>query len=121
MKDKNIIKILILFSILMLLIAFGNNPYGYYQFLRWLVSGTAAYSVYLLFQIIELNNESKTFKKNRYYLLILIYSLVAVVYNPISPFYLNRDSWETINLLTIFIFIVGFINFKKLKLYGKSK
>lgn len=121
MKNKNIIRILIVISILLLLIAFSDNPYGYYQFLRWFVCGTAVYSVYLLFQKIELNNNNKSFNKNYYYLLIFIYSLVAIIYNPISPFYLNRETWGILNLITILTFLFLLIKFSKINLKLNKK
>jgi len=118
MKNKKIFIISTFFSVLILLIALSDNPYGYYQFLRWIITGFAVYSIILLIKTIELNDSNKKIKKFYYYLLVFIYGLIAVLYNPFSPFYLNRDTWKIINIFTIIILIIGLlsINFKRIKI-----
>ncbi|HOY47267.1 MAG TPA: hypothetical protein PLZ05_01530 [Alphaproteobacteria bacterium] len=66
-------------------------PYGYYQFLRWVVCGV---SVYVL--INQYNKKSD-----------LSFGLIisAILYNPISTIHLDKIIWSVINIITIFYFI----------------
>lgn len=50
MKNIQNITILKIITIIMLLFALADNPYGYYQILRWVVCGVACYSAFLEYQ-----------------------------------------------------------------------
>jgi hypothetical protein len=85
-------------AILFLLEALGDNPYGYYQFLRWtmlIIGGYSAYSFYKL--------------RNKIWL--LIFSIIALLFNPIIPFTFQRETWQMIDIVVAIIFIVSL--FKK--------
>jgi uncharacterized membrane protein len=90
------IKILKIIAIVMLFIALADNPYGYYQILRWVVAGVAGYSAYLAYK-----------DKNK--LWTWIFGIVAVLFNPIAPIYLDRETWSVINIIVAGIFLVDII------------
>ena len=70
---------------LVLLGSFGQWPYAYYQFLRWVVAGAAAYMAY------------KTYESDRKGW-VLVFGLVAILFNPIAPFYLQRETWQLFDI-----------------------
>ena len=73
--------------------ALGTWPYAYYQILRWVVCGTAADAAYTAFTQ-ELMGWTTLF------------AIVAILFNPISPFYMQRDTWQIIDFLTTIPFLV---------------
>ncbi len=74
-------------------------PYFYYQLLKFLVCGTAAYSAYLFNQL-----------KNKKWMWIMV--IIAVIFNPISPIYFGHPVWSVIDLVVA----IFFINSLKLKI-----
>lgn len=88
-------------SIILLLAALINLPYGFYMFLRFVVCVFSLYCVYNLFWLYG--------KKTQYYILPI---LVAVLYNPIIRVHLDRSTWKVINLITIGLLWVPLL-FKK--------
>lgn len=65
----------------MLLLAIPSVwPYAYFQVLRWIVCGTAAFAAYGASQQ----------KKN---LWVFILAIIAIVFNPIAPIYLAKNTW----------------------------
>jgi len=81
-------------AILFLLGALANNPYGYYQFLRWLILGVGGYSAYLAY-----NSGRKIWT--------VIFGVIALLFNPIIPFYLSRNAWQPIDVIVAIIFFVS--------------
>ena len=81
-------------AIIMLLVALGNHPYSYYQFLRWVVSIAAVCMVYLAHRL-----------KAMFWAWFFVG--VAMLFNPISPFYLSRGSWQKIDFVTAVIFFIA--------------
>jgi len=88
---NNWFKILV---ILFLLGALGDNPYGYYQFLRWLILGVSGYSAYLAY-----NSGRKIWAG--------IFGLIAILFNPFIPFYLSRSTWQPIDIIVAIIFLIS--------------
>lgn len=71
-----------------LLLAYGDMPYSYYEVLRIAVcifGGIAAY---------------QHFKSGRQVLGALA-ATIALLYNPLAPVHLSRDSWEAVNAATL--------------------
>jgi hypothetical protein len=66
-------------------------PYAYYQLLRWLVCGTAAYGALLLFKE----------KKNSF---AWVFVAIAILFNPIAPIFLDKGAWVVIDGITALIF-----------------
>jgi len=81
-------------AIIFLLGALGRNPYSYYQFLRWLILGVGGYSAYLAY-----NSEKKIWA--------WIFGLIALLFNPIIPFYLSRATWQSIDIIVAVIFFIS--------------
>lgn len=78
----------------MLLLAIPSMwPYGYYQLLRWLVSGVAVYNAYGAYD-----------KKEQNWILVMIG--VAILFNPIAPFFLAKKTWVILDIIAAFIMFV---------------
>lgn len=106
-KDKNHgkkhpITILKAIAIIMLLWALADNPYWYYQLLRWVVCGVSAYSAYIYYQ-----------EKNTTWMWIFI--IVAVLFNPIASFYFGREIWEALDIIAAAIIFVSLLKTKHIK------
>ena len=81
--------------IIMLIIALNpSNPYGYYILLRWICFGSFAYLAY------RAHNQEKS---NWAWVL----GILSFVYNPIIRFYLTREFWTIINLITMALSIAS--------------
>ena len=92
--NDNHIYILWLAPIIVLVIGILPMPIGYYTLLRLVVCGCAIYYAYNLGQ-----NKDKTF--------MLIFSFIAILYNPIFPVYLYEKSiWIILNIVTAVIFFL---------------
>jgi asparagine N-glycosylation enzyme membrane subunit Stt3 len=75
-----------------LLGALGSWPYVYYQLLRWVVCGAAAYTVYL-----GLETEHKGIG----WLMMVI---IAILFNPIAPIYFPKGTWFVLDLVAAVVF-----------------
>jgi hypothetical protein len=73
---------------IMLLVALADMPYVYYQILRIVLTVIAGIAAFSLF--------GKDIKHAGW-----IAVVIAVTYNPLVPFRMERESWEVINMLTI--------------------
>ena len=71
-------------------------PYFFYQLLKFLIFGTAAYSAYVFH-----------LDKNKKWMWVMI--VVAIIFNPINPFYFGHFLWSVADLVVAAIF------FKSLK------
>lgn len=65
----------------MLFWALADNPYGYYQILRWVIAGVTGYSAYLAY---EQGKNTWTW----------ILAITAILFNPIAPIRLDRETWS---------------------------
>lgn len=75
----------------LLLLAIAPLPYGYYQFLRiaiTIIAGINAFHVY--------------HQKGQWPFLIFLG--IAILFNPLFPIYLDKDSWTPIDLITAIFF-----------------
>ena len=68
----------------LLLLAIAPLPYGYYELLRFVVCGTFAYLVYLSV-------------KQQVFWHTPVFAVVAVLFNPIFPIYLDKAIWMGID------------------------
>ena len=66
-------------------------PYFFYQFLKLVVFGAAAHSVYLYHK-----------GKNTKWMLIMI--VVAIVFNPINPLYFGHFLWSIADIIIALLF-----------------
>jgi hypothetical protein len=76
-----------------LIIGFGNNPYSYYQFERWAVLIIGGYAAYLAY-------------KNKETAWTWIFAIIAILFNPIVPFYMARGTWQLFDLAAAVLFLI---------------
>ncbi len=84
-------------AILFLIGALADNPYGYYQFLRWAILVIGAYSAHLTYKA---GGKAWTW----------IFGIIAVLFNPIIPFTFQRNTWQFIDVIVAIIFFVSLFN-----------
>ena len=89
-----------LLAIGILLGAMETHPYSYYQLLRWVVCATAAYSAY---RYLEADRTA----------LVWVFGIMAILFNPLVPFYLDKDTWQLLDLVAAVIFAVSIFLKKK--------
>lgn len=88
---------ILIVAIAFLVLALAPWPYGFYVLLRFVVSVTAGYYAYLIYQ------HSKTSQS-----VFWVMAVVTVLYNPIVPVYLyDKGIWTVLNLVTIPALIWG--------------
>lgn len=104
-KKVRSITIVKIIAIFMLFGALADNPYGYYQILRWVIAGVTGYSAYLAYQQ---NKISWTW----------ILGITAVLFNPIAPIHLEKETWSVINIITAAII---FTSIFKMKIVSKTE
>ncbi len=85
-----------------LLFAILPLPYVYYTLLRILITGFSLYCVYL-----EVNEKYHD-EKNKW---LLLFGILAIIYNPIVPVHLTKLLWVIINLgsFAVFVSYKGFV------------
>lgn len=87
---------------ILLLLSFFPWPYGYYTFLRWVVTAAGVYYAYYLY----------TVEKKNFWLAGCI--VAAILFNPLVPIYLGTKSiWSVIDVIVAAFFISLIIKFKK--------
>ena len=100
MKNKTIILLKCL-PIILLLIALGRLPYGYYVLMRWIVTPVF---IYLAIQSYKAKREAWTW----------IFAVMAGLYNPLISVHLGRDIWIIANVLSIIVILLSI--FKEAKM-----
>jgi len=101
--SKNALLIFFLFPGALLIIApLISFPYGFYIFLRIIVTATATYIIFDTYKNFKGINET-----------VIIFSIVAILYNPIIPVYLTREIWLPINFVTAGIYFFNFYKINK--------
>ena len=75
----------------MLLFALADNPYGYYQILRWVVMLSAGYTAFILYE-----------RKDKIWMWTFVGAVI--LFNPIMPVYLSREIWSVIDVITAVLF-----------------
>ena len=90
----------LLVAVLFLFGTVGKWPYAYYQLLRWVVCGVAIYSAY----------NSYESKRNGW---TWIFGIIAVLFNPIMPFYLQKETWLILDIATAFVLLILLFSSKK--------
>lgn len=101
--NKNTIALFFLIPAILLFIApIISFPYGFYMFLRLIISITSAIIIYHSFKGSGGINE-----------ISIIFALIMILYNPIFLVHLSREIWMPINFITSAIYIYGFFRVKK--------
>ena len=80
-----------LIAAIMLLVAIAPLPYGYYQFLRWVICGIAIYIAVIGYRW------KKTWAT-------WVFGAIAVLFNPIIPIHLSREVWLPIDCVGSLLF-----------------
>lgn len=64
------------------------NGYGVYQLLRWVVTSFSAWTAF------------KIYKKSPHDFSMMIFSAIAILFNPILPIKFEQEVWLCIDVLT---------------------
>ena len=95
-------KIAVIISVVMLFLAVPSLfPYGYFQILRWIVTGTAIYSGYISYKL-------------DYKAWVWIMAIIAILFNPIAPIHLDKGLWVMIDTVTAVLMFIS-LRFIKMK------
>jgi len=83
---------------ILLFLALGRHPYGYYTLLRFVVRGVTIYGVYFSVKVEKIG-------------WAVTFGIIAILFNPLIPIYLRRGYWQFIDLtvavlLLIWIFLL---------------
>lgn len=81
-------------AIVLLILALFSWPYDYYVFLRWVVAGVAIFLTYLGYET-----------KRQGWAVIL--AIIALLFNPLIPVHLDRETWQIIDLVVAGILAVS--------------
>ena len=96
-KYKNIVSVI---SIIMLILAIPTFwAYGYYVLLRWVVTISAVFLLSLAYE------SKKTFW-------LFLMGMVAILFNPIIPVYLDKETWVVIDFIVAIIFLASIFKVK---------
>jgi hypothetical protein len=76
---------------ILLILAVFSWPYGYYVFLRWVITAIAVYVAYAL-------SESDSSK-------LWIFVGIAILFNPIVPIYGTKSFWIITDLISAGLFL----------------
>ena len=100
---KNIsIKLPIVASIVLLLLAILPLPYGYYTFLRLVVCPTAIFLAWI------------SYKRQRASWMWGM-TLIGILFNPFIPIYFGRELWIIIDIVIAVVFGSFLLKFRKSK------
>lgn len=75
-------------------------PYAYFQLLRWVVTIVSIYSAYIAYE-----SKNKTW--------VFIMGAITVLFNPISPIYLQKETWVILDLVTSILMFISITKIKK--------
>lgn len=68
-----------------------NMPYGYYGFLRGIISLISIYGIYINYKISKI--------------MVAIFLISLVLFNPILPIHLDKATWRVIDFIFSLIFL----------------
>jgi FtsH-binding integral membrane protein len=89
----------------MLLIATSSLPYGYYQFLRWVICGIA---VFIAYKSYEWKQAWASW----------VFGVVAVLFNPLVPVYLTKETWRPIDMFSALLFALSVLLLREPRIKG---
>ena len=78
----------------MSLVALADLPYGYYQFLRIVVTICTLWIAFSFYQA-------------GYQVIAVVFGILAIIFNPIAKIHMEKDIHAIFNILTAIILIVG--------------
>ena len=80
----------------MLLLALLHLPYGYYEFLRLVVTGSAVWIAIAVWN-------------DRRLIWGALFALTGLLYNPLIRVHLDRETWRIVNVVTSVLFLAAFV------------
>jgi hypothetical protein len=95
-----IVAILLIFALFA-----GSVEIGYFTFLRWVVTASSVYYLYVIYKNIH-----------RWSFWVWVFILLAILFNPIVPVYLDRDTWQFFDFLALILFSIYFFRLRKGKI-----
>jgi len=104
-KSRNIEFTIIpaIISIVLLLLTFLDWPYGYYTFLKFIITGTVIYYAYYLY--------TKAKWQGFWFWELIV---TGILFNPIIPVYLgDKTVWGVIDIIVAIFFVSLIMKFKK--------
>lgn len=72
-------------------------PYGYYTFLRLIITASSAFIIWLLWN----------YQREQREIWSVYFVILALLYNPFIPVQLPRDIWLVINMLTLAFYVAN--------------
>lgn len=102
MYDSLAFKISRIIAAAMLLWALAEHQYGYFTLLRFVVFGICGYGAYISFGLNKIG-------------WIWTFGVIAVVFNPIIPIHLDRDTWKMVDLGVAGILVLSLFSYQKSK------
>jgi hypothetical protein len=94
---KNLIKenwFTIVAGVMLLLAIPSIWPYSYFQILRWVVTVVAIYNAYFAYKT-----------RNTRWTIIMV--AVAILFNPLWPFFFDKSTWQILDLITSGVFFIS--------------
>lgn len=83
---------------ILLLIALFDMPSFYYTLLRIIVTGVSGFIIYR-----NPPYDNKPF-------LLILFGIIAILFNPLIPVYLTKEIWRPINIMTAACFLSYFVH-----------
>lgn len=80
----------------------GSVEIGYFTFLRWVVTASSAYYLYVIYKNIH-----------QWSFWVWVFILLAILFNPIVPVYLDRDTWQFFDLITLVLLSIYVYKLRK--------
>jgi Family of unknown function (DUF6804) len=77
---------------LLLFVALGQHPYGYYTFLRW---ATCIAAIFVAWVAWHSAAQWATW----------VFVGIAILFNPLAPVYLHRSTWRPIDIICALAFV----------------
>jgi Family of unknown function (DUF6804) len=104
MKAKSTILLLyiawVIAAVMLVFAAIEKQPDSFYILLRWVCCAVFAYSAVISFQMKRL-------------LWLCIFGVLAVLFNPISPLGLDRNSWIVADWFSIGVMVIAAVIYRK--------
>lgn len=99
---KDFIKVYLavwIIPIMLLLVAIFDLPYGYYTFLRLIITASSVFIIWLTWKYQRKHKE----------IWAIIYVTLILLYNPIAPVRLSKEIWIIINIITVVFYMANVI------------
>ena len=103
MNKNSLSLVLIIPGVLLIIAPIISFPYGFYTFLRLVVTIAA-----IIVVVSSLKNKGGANN------ISIIFGLITILYNPLIPIHLSREIWMPINFITSGIYFFYLFKIKKI-------